>query len=104
MIPTRTGRRRETSLARSSIHLWQRGADASHDSVREGVGRRRCSVAGLNLFIRRADQVRRQVFRVLVARYDATLRNAVTLADFDMKASSYCHIIMKQPDGPTALP
>jgi hypothetical protein len=49
-------------------------------------------------------QDRRQARCALVASNDATLRNASTLADFDMNASSYRHMSMAQPDGPTALP
>jgi hypothetical protein len=49
-------------------------------------------------------QDRRQLRRDLVASNEATSRNALTLADLDMNASSYRHMSMKHPDGPTALP
>jgi hypothetical protein len=49
-------------------------------------------------------QDRRQLRRDFVASSDATSRNALTLADLDMNASSYRHIIMKHPDTPTVRP
>lgn len=50
------------------------------------------------------DQPRLQLFFGDEAITEATVRNASTLADLAMNASSYCQLSMKQPAGPTARP